>query len=65
MQQSSLARFTNFGTSAVWLGAATEPMHLSYEQVIWLKDALGRWLDTGEFDGEPDEQAIAFLEAQP
>ena len=52
LQQSSLAEYEQPGTSAVWLGLASDRMHLDREQVEWLIRQLSIWLDTGSFREE-------------
>ncbi len=60
LQQSSLALYAVPGTSAVWLGAGSERMHLSVEQVKSLVSRLLRWAETGSFKGSnADDEAEA------
>lgn len=50
LQQSSLAVYTQPGTSAVWLGPGTTRMHLDVKQVRALVRHLRAWLKTGSFE---------------
>ena len=54
LQQSSLADFTQHGSSAVWLGTTKERMHLDLEQVKKLVNTLNSWIETGSFDKNKD-----------
>ncbi len=49
LQQSSMALNDQPGSSAVWLGIRNKEMHLVYDQVKELVNALQNWLDTGSF----------------
>lgn len=50
LQQSSIARRVDPGTSAIWLGQGEDRMHLDRDQVEALCDHLRSWLETGSFD---------------
>lgn len=49
LQQSSLARYTQPGSSAVWLGVGDNRMHLDCDLVKALIGELEAWLETGRF----------------
>jgi hypothetical protein len=47
--QSSLAHYEPPGASAIWLGANSERMHLTLDQVKELVILLQNWLNHGTF----------------
>lgn len=49
LQQSSLADYMTPGTSALWLGAGEDRMHLDLAQVKLLIVQLQHWVDHGKF----------------
>lgn len=48
IQASSLALYEQPGTSALWIGAGENRMHLTVENVRAVRDYLTRWLNTGK-----------------
>lgn len=57
LQQSSLAKYDQPGTSAVWLGEGENRMHLDEDLTRMLVGRLSQWLETGSIhigqEGEP------------
>ncbi len=53
IQASSLALYSTPGTSALWIGAGENRMHLTVENVRAVRDYLTRWLDTESLREKP------------
>jgi len=58
LQQSSLADFSQPGTSAIWLGAGDDRMHLRLVDVVELTRRLNNWLAAGSFQ-EPSRSKVS------
>jgi hypothetical protein len=53
IQQSSLALYEKPGTSALWIGAHPNRMHLTDKQLKKIMPHLQAWLDTGSLKVKP------------